>query len=149
MSDLNELHKYGGISNKAMAKASGNKGYLGVLNKTKHQKSKMAKFESRKKDEGQAHGRGIREMSTDQLNERDVQDSGGKYGTPSKGGRAGPERTPAHTNEINEATDQKPKFPKGGSKVSGKEAKRKVGVSGPPGKSAPSQYGGPSSRKYG
>lgn len=101
------LHKSGRISDKAMAKLKAQRGATA-------QKSKMAPFDGKKRDEGQAHGYGDVNFSIDQLNERGVQDKGGRFGTPSKGGRAGGEMTPVKTGQINAGGAQRPKFPAGG-----------------------------------
>lgn len=106
------LHRSGAISDKQMAK-------LQVLRGTKAQKSKMAPFDSKQKDEGHQRNKGIPEMRTDQINNGRVQDKGGSFGMggrrgpPSKGGRAGPEGQ-VHVNEIDRADKQQPKFPSGG-----------------------------------
>lgn len=148
---MESLYRRGMISGKQMGRMS----KPAILNETKPGvPTKMAAFDGKgTKDQGQAHGRGIPEMSIDEINERSVQDKGGSFGMggrrgpPSKGGRAGPERQ-FKSKQIDDAKMQKPKFPAGAT-VSGKEAGRKVGVTGPPGKSAKSQYGGPSSRAAG
>jgi len=106
------LHASGRISDKQMAK-------LEVLRGTKAQKSKMAPFHSRRKDEGHTRNKGVPEMCDDQINHKSVQDSGGtyghggKYGPPSKGGRAGPEGQ-FKRREIDTGEFERPKFPKGG-----------------------------------
>lgn len=99
------LHRSGSISDKQMAK-------LQVLKGTKAQKSKMAPFEQKTKDEGHQRNRGIPQATVNQIN-GPGQDKGGKYGNPSRGGSAGPEGQ-THVNEINRADYQKPKFPPGG-----------------------------------
>jgi hypothetical protein len=106
------LHRSGSISDKQMAK-------LQVLRGTKAQKSKMAPFEQKTKDEGSTRSKGISQMRVNEINNKQVQDQGGSYGTsgkrepPSKGGRAG---SPGqyHVNEINRGDYQTPKFPAGG-----------------------------------
>jgi hypothetical protein len=114
------LHRSGSISDKQMAK-------LQVLRGTKAQKSKMAPFMQKTKDEGHPKNRGIPEMRVDEINNKRVQDKGGTYGTsggrkpPSKGGRAGPEGQ-FHVGEINDKSRQTPKFPAGGN-VSAKNPK--------------------------
>lgn len=98
------LHRSGSISDKQMAK-------LQVLRGTRAQKSKMAPFEQKTKDEG-AGKKGIPGIRANQINGPN-QDSGGKYGNPSKGGRqalAGQ----VSVNEINRGDYQAPKFPSGG-----------------------------------
>jgi hypothetical protein len=105
------LHRSGSISDKQMSK-------LQVLRGTRSQKSKMAAFDSKQKDEGHQRNRGVPEARVGQINGPD-QDSGRTFGfgggrSPlSKGGRAGPEGQ-THVNEINRADKQRPKFPPGG-----------------------------------
>ena len=72
------LHRSGSISDKQMAK-------LQVLRGTKAQKSKMAPFMQKTKDEGDPRNKGVATVRVNQINGPD-QDKGGKYGTPSKGG---------------------------------------------------------------
>jgi hypothetical protein len=74
--------------------------------------SKMAKFDSRQKDEGQAHGRGPKAYSIDHIDEREVQKRG-KVGSVSKGGQARGGTQPKNA-AINYGAFQKPKFPPGG-----------------------------------
>jgi len=106
------LHRSGSISDKQMAK-------LQVLRGTKAQKSKMAPFEQKTKDEGHQRNKGIPEMRVNEINNGRVQDKGGSFGVggkrgpPSKGGRAGPEGQ-THVDEIDRADYQRPKFPAGG-----------------------------------
>lgn len=101
------LHKSGSISDKQMAK-------LQVLRGTKAQKSKMAPFMQKTKDEGHQNNKGIPEARVNQIN-GPAQDKGGKFGNPSKGGSAGTEGQ-YHVNEINRADKQTPKFPKEGTR---------------------------------
>lgn len=106
------LHRSGSISDKQMAK-------LQVLRGTRAQKSKMAPFMQKTKDEGHPKNRGIPEISVNEINNGRVQDKGGSFGVggkrapPSKGGRAGPE-SGVSVSEINRADYQTPKFPSGG-----------------------------------
>lgn len=100
------LHRSGSISDKQMAK-------LQVLRGTKAQKSKMAPFMSKQKDEGDPGKKGIPEINVGQINNSRVQDKGGKYGTPSKGGSVG-KTGQVSVDEINRADYQSPKFPSGG-----------------------------------
>ena len=142
---MDSLFRRGAISSKQMGRMS----KPAILRKTKPGiPSKLANFDERTKDEGRAHGRGIREVSVDEINESAVQDRGGRVGTPTKGGRAGVERTAAKTAHIDDGALQRPAFP-AGAKVSGKNGKRQVGIKGPAGKSSGPQYGGPSSRANG
>jgi hypothetical protein len=106
------LHASGRISDKQMAK-------LEVLRGTKAQKSKMAPFHSRKKDEGHIGNKGIPEAGDYEINDRTVQDKGGSFGhggkrsPPSKGGRAGKEGQ-FHVKHIDKPSMQHPKFPASG-----------------------------------
>jgi hypothetical protein len=106
------LHRSGAISDKQMAK-------LQVLRGSKSQKSKMAPFEQKTKDEGDPGKRGIPEVEVGEINNRTVQAKnrsfgyGGKRSGPSKAGRAGPEGQ-VHVNEIDRSDYQKPNFPAGG-----------------------------------
>lgn len=100
------LYLKGSISGKQMKK-------LEVLRGTKAQKSKMAPFMSKQKDEGDPGKKGIPEINVGQINNSRVQDKGGKYGTPSKGARAGRE-SGVSVSEINRSDYQTPKFPSGG-----------------------------------
>lgn len=102
------LHRSGSISDKQMAK-------LQVLRGTKAQKSKMAPFEQKTKDEGDRDNLGIQEMRVNQINNKRVQDAGGKYGNPSKGGSVN-KTGQVSVNEINRGDYQKPKFPKEGAR---------------------------------
>lgn len=135
---LESMFRRGVISSKQMSRMAG----------TKPQKSKMASFEGKSKDEGKAHGKGRTEVSVDEINERAVQDKGGKFGTPSKGGRVAGAEAQVKTGEINNAAEQKPKFPKG-DKIKASHGKRQVGIRGHAGKSSGGEYGGPNSRANG
>ena len=99
------LHRSGSISDKQMAK-------LQVLRGTRAQKSKMAPFEQKTKDEGSVRNKGIPAVRTNQINGPN-QDNGGKYGNPSKGGSVN-KTGQVSVNEINRGDYQKPKFPAGG-----------------------------------
>lgn len=122
MRSAKSLHQSGAISDKQMAK-------LQVLRGTRVQKSKMAPFEQKSKDEGALGNKGIAQARVGQIN-GPGQDKGGKFGTPSKGGRAGPAGQ-YHVNEINRADKQTPKFPAGskmkaGNKVGNARSKAKT-----------------------
>lgn len=114
---MSDLFQRALISPKQQAKADAK---LQVLRGTRVQKSKMAPFMSKKKDEGDPGKRGIPEVSVGEINNKRVQDEGGSYGTsgkrepPSKGGRAGPVRGGISVKEIDRADYQTPKFPSGG-----------------------------------
>jgi hypothetical protein len=113
---MSDLFQRALISPKQQAKANAK---LQVLRGTKAQKSKMAPFNQKSKDEGDPGKRGIPEVSVGEINNKRVQDKGGSFGPggkrgpPTKGGRAGPEGQ-YHVNEINRADKQTPKFPSGG-----------------------------------
>jgi hypothetical protein len=84
--------------------------------KSHSQPSKMAKFDAKRRDEGEDDNRGV--LPKRQINSPATQDKGGTWGTkgrgpPSKGGRAGPEGQ-LGVNEIGNKARQQPKFPKGG-----------------------------------
>ena len=105
------LHASGRISDKQMSK-------LKVLRGTTSQRSKMAPFERKDKDEGDV-GRGNRgELRPHEINHEGRQDKGGSWGTsgygpPTKGGRAGKEGQ-LHVKQIDKPKMQHPKFPRGG-----------------------------------
>lgn len=138
---LKSLFRRGAISSKTMGKMS----KPAILNKTTAQPSKMAAFDGKKKDEGKAHGKGHASYSVDEINEKGVQDKGGRFGTPSKGAQVGKGGQPT-VDAINQA--QGPKFP-AGAKVSSAHGKRVVGIKGHKGKSSGPEYGGPNSRANG
>jgi hypothetical protein len=123
---LEKMRRSGMISHKA---------FNALQAKTKVQRSKMAEFDSRKRDEGQNRDRG--EVPPNELNHKTNQRKGPRMSAGERDGKA-PTR-----NAIDTHTGKK--FPLGG-KVAGKDTSigRKGGViqSGP-------EYGGPSSRKYG
>jgi hypothetical protein len=112
MLSAKSLHASGRISDKQMHK-------LHALRGTKSQKSKMAPFEQKTRDEGHVRNKGIGEMDEREINDRTVQDKGRTYGIggrrspPSTGGRAGPEGQ-LHVKHIDNAQMQKPKFPRSG-----------------------------------
>lgn len=99
------LHRSGSISDKQMAK-------LQVLRGTRAQKSKMAPFMQKTKDEGATRSKGAPLARTNQINGPD-QDKGGKYGNPSRGGSVN-KAGQVSVNEINRGDYQTPKFPSGG-----------------------------------
>ena len=140
---MHSLYRRGMISSKQMGRME----KPAILKQTKNGvPTKMAKFEQKSKDEGKKDGRGIGAMSVDEINEPDAQDQGGKYGTPSKGGRVG-KPAQVETNEIGERSMQKPSFPREGRTV--KANKRPVGVQGGTTKSTGNSYGAPNNRKQG
>lgn len=104
MLSAKSLHASGRISDKQMKK-------LAVLRATRSEKSKMAPFDSPKKDEGRLGNKG--KSPVNEINSATHQDRGGRYGTPTKHGRAGPEGQ-LHKGHIDEGRHQRPKFPAGG-----------------------------------
>lgn len=142
---MESLHRRGMISQKQMARMSKS----AILKKTKHGvPSKMAIF-SDKSSSGT--GTGLRgEVPTNEINHRTNQKTGTPAragGLPSRGGQARGGTAP-RVDSIDQGSLQRPKFPPGAS-VKGAYGKKQVGVRGGVKPSAPSQYGGPSNRKYG
>jgi hypothetical protein len=110
--------------------------------------TKMAAFEDRTKDEGSVHQTG--EVPANEINHPTNQRKK-KVGTVSKGGGVGREGQ-VDGSEIEAAEQQKPNFPKHGTKLEAGETRRRVGVAQSntgSNRSSGGQYGGPSSRKYG
>jgi hypothetical protein len=150
---MNALARRGLVSSKGVQNA--------INNSTKVQKSKMAPFHGRQKDEGEAHGLGHAIARVDEINAKATQADrarsapsrnkgmSGKVGSAQRskstqGGHVGASQTPTRY--------QIDKFPRGqgktfpaGAKVSAK-GKKSVGVKGPPAK----RTGGPggSGRNY-
>lgn len=118
-----------------------------ILKATKVQKSKMAPFDGKSKDEGKQKGKPPIGRNN-QINRPAVQADHVPGGSmPSRGGGV-IGKTQPHRNAIDKALGgQAKKFPAGGN-VSAK-GKKGVGVKGPAGKSSGGQYGGPSSRAAG
>lgn len=140
MLSAKSLAARGAISPKQMQK-------LAVLKQTRPGvPTKMAPFEQKTKDEGQAHGKGHSLANVNEIDSHQTQKLG-KVGRVSKGGQARGGTVP-HTGHINRAAFTKPANPHGAKFKKG-EAKRKVGVSGPAPQPSGPEYGGPSSRKYG
>lgn len=139
---MKSLYLRGAISGKQMGRMGGKPA---ILKQTRAQPSKMADFNGKggKRDQGGVRDKG--EVPGNEIdhptNQRTVK------GMPSKGGQARGGTEPK-AGQINQAAQQKPKFPAGAT-VAGKNGKRQVGVKGPAGKSSGPQYGGPSSRKNG
>jgi hypothetical protein len=136
MLSAKSLHASGRISDKQMKK-------LAVLRATRSQKSKMAPFDSREKDEGRLGNEG--KTPVNEINSREHQDRGGRYGTPTKHGRAGSEGQ-LHKSHINEPQHQHPKFPSGGDVKASNPKTGNTRMKG--GKQRPSGplYGGPNGR---
>jgi hypothetical protein len=95
------LHASGRISDKQMSK-------LAVLRGSHSQKSKMAPFDGKKRDEGAKGNRGIPEVCDYEIDKPSVQ----SRSNMSKGGKAGPEGGTLKRKQID--TRQTPKFPAGG-----------------------------------
>lgn len=115
---------------------------------SKKQMGRMTDFNSKagKRDQGGIRDRGL--VKTGEINAPSHQKTGSPAkagGLPSKGAQTRGNKAGPTVNAINERTGKK--FPSG-SKMSGGNKKR-VGVKGGVEPSAPSQYGGPSNRKYG
>lgn len=117
-----------------------------VLKATTVQKSKMASFNGRQKDEGKAHAKGHAIARVGHINAGSTQADRAKS-TPSKGARVNASQTPNHSAIDKFPGKQSKTFPAGG-KVSAK-GKKSVGVKGGAGKSSGPMYGGPSSRAAG
>jgi hypothetical protein len=146
---MESLFRRGLISQKAMKKLGSRTRRPKILDETRVQNSRMANFDSKAKDEGGVRDRG----DTSVAGSRGIdtrQDLGSPQrasGRPSADGFV-KDQMPVLTDEINDANNQRPAFPRG-DKVKASEAKRKLGVVSKAIPSAPSQYGGPNSRKYG
>jgi hypothetical protein len=90
------------------------KAYNATLAKTRAQKSKMAEFNDRQKDEGDKENDGA--VRIDHINNKQFQRmkaGGGADGVPSKGGRSLGNEAPK-PGQIDQASMQKKKFPHGG-----------------------------------
>lgn len=143
---MESMFRRGMISKKQMGRAA----KPAILKKTKSGvPTKMADFDSKagRGDQGGVRDRGA--VGPGEMNKRANQKPGTPAdagGLPSKGGQTVGNKAGPSVNAIDQNTGKK--FPGEGSSM--KSNGRKVGVGGgsrP--KSAPSQYGGPSSRKYG
>lgn len=128
---IEKLRRSGMISTKA---------FNALQSRTKVQRSKMAEFNAKKKDESALNNRGY--TSSNEINRADYQRKGPKMSAGNPEGRQ-PTR-----DVINRGLgNQKKKFPAGGKMTKG--GKAHPGVKGGVVPSAPSDYGGPSNRKYG
>lgn len=132
---MKSLFRRGMISEKQVGRMS----KPAILKKTTSQSSKMADFNSKRKDEG-SKDRG--EVPPNEINHPTNQRLK-TVGKVSKGGAVGKGGQPT-SRAIDQ--DQNPKFPAGATIKGGK---RQVGVKGPAGKSSGPQYGGPNSRAAG
>lgn len=143
---VESLFRRGMISPRAGKRA----GVLKAVNGTKHERSKMADFEEKSgmRDQGGVRDRGDGLAGTDHINRKANTRAGSPIASkPSKGGQAGAEAQPG-TDEINEGRNQRPDFPREGSRpkkqAMGTPKRSRGGVtqSGP-------QYGDPNSRRFG
>lgn len=134
----------GQVSSKALARFK-----PAVLSQTSVNRPKEEKFHGKqgRADQGGTRMRGVPETTTRAIDTRQTMGSprnaGGK---PSKGGSVNSKENPSN-NEINQASHQKPNWPRvGRGKNNNQAPARASNVSGP--RAGAPQYGGPSSRKY-
>jgi hypothetical protein len=123
----------GSISPKAGKKLAGK---LAVLKQTRAQRSKMAAFEAKSKDEG---GTAKAEIPVGEINSATNQAKKG-VGTVSKGGGVGKAESQFHTAEIDKAGNAKT-WPKGGGVSSANPKTGNTAMKGPIAKSG-GPYGG-------
>jgi hypothetical protein len=144
---MESLFRRGMISPKALGKLAA-KSKPKILNQTRVQNSRMADFDDNSKDEGANRDRGARSVAGSRHidTKQDLGTPARASGRPSRGGFVR-DQMQVNTDEIDDANNQRPAFPKG-AKVKAANGARQVGVKGPPGKSSGPEYGGPSSRKY-
>jgi hypothetical protein len=145
---MQSLFRRGLISPTAMAKVGKRKPK--ILNETKGQASKMANFDDKSgaRDQGGAPDKGAKVASVRHIDIRqDLGSPARASGRPSKGGFV-PDQMQVHSDEIDDADNQQPAFPKA-AKVKAANGARQVGVKGPRGKSSGPAYGGPNSRSNG
>ena len=163
---MKSLYRRGAISGKQMRKMGGhrepdrddrggrsdhdadNRG-----KRTTAQPSKMADFNSKKRDEGSVRGNSAGRAlgGFNEINHKPNQKVGSasmNLGLPSKGARVNKGGQP-HVDAINE--NQSPKFPAGATvkKNSRPVGRQGLGGTSPGLRSSGPEYGGPSSRKYG
>lgn len=141
---MESMFRRGMISKKQMGRMA----KPAILKKTRAQKTKMAGFDSKKgvRDQGGVKDRG--EVPVNEINHPTNQRAGRPAlagGLPSKGAQTRGNKAGPGPNSIDQSTGKK--WPGAGSSV--KKSARRVGVKGGVVPSAPSQYGGPSNRKYG
>lgn len=144
---MSSLFRRGAISSKQMGRMA----KPAILNKTRPQKSKMAKFNDKrgKRDQGGVRDRG--EVPGNELNHPTNQRAGSPAtasGLPSKGARVN-KTAQARIGSIN--ADQSPKFPAGATVKKNTRPVGRTGLGGssPALRSSGPQYGGPSSRANG
>jgi hypothetical protein len=146
---MQSLFRRGMISPKAMGKLAAKGSKRKILNQTKVQNSGMANFDGKSKDEGANRDRADRSVAGSRHidTKQDLGTPARASGRPSRGGFV-KDQMQVNTDEIDDANNQRPAFPRG-AKVKAANGARQVGVKGPPGKSSGPEYGGPPSRKYG
>lgn len=136
---MNALARRGLVSSKGVQNA--------INNSTKVQKSKMAPFHGRQKDEGEAHGLGHAIARVNEINAKATQadrarsapSTKGRSSAP-QGGHVGASQTPTRYQIDKFPRGQGKTFPAGG-KVSAK-GKKSVGVKGPAAKRTGGSGGG-------
>ena len=128
------MPRAGAISPKA-AKSLNSK--LAVLRGTRHQRGRMAGFDSRQKDEG---GTQRAEIPTNEINNKTNQSKKGAVGSVSKGGGIGKPESQFNDNEINKPGNGKP-WPKGGGVSASNPATGNTRMKGPIARSG-GPYGG-------
>jgi len=101
-----------------------------VLAQTSVQASRMADFDDKggRKDQGGTRDAGERSVaSTRHINQnQDMGSPDRASGKPSKGASVGAQRQPVHSREINDSRQQKPDFPREGSRARDSEARRTI-----------------------
>src|SRR5271157_1597206 len=143
---MQSLFRRGLISPTALAKLGKRKPK--ILNETKVQASKMANFDGKRgvRDQGGVRDKGVASARHIDIRQ-DLGSPARASGRPSAGGFV-PDQMQVHSDEIDDADNQAPAFPKA-AKVKSANGARQVGVKGPAGKSSGPQYGGPNSRSNG
>lgn len=119
-----------------------------VLKATKVQKSKMAPFDGKSKDEGKAHAKGHAIARVGQINDSKTQRDRAKS-MPSKGARVNASQTPNRKQIDRFPGKQAATFPKGAGMKSSKGFTGNTKMKGGPKPKSGGQYGGPSSRAAG
>jgi hypothetical protein len=145
---MQSLFRRGLISPTAMAKLGKRKPK--ILSETRVQNAKMANFDDKAgaRDQGGVRDKGAKVASARHVDIRqDLGSPARASGRPSRGGFV-PDQMQVHGDEIDDAVNQQPAFPKA-AKIKAANGARPVGVKGPRGQSSGPAYGGPNSRKYG
>jgi hypothetical protein len=146
--NMQSLFRRGLISPTAMAKLGKRKPK--ILSETKVQSGRMTNFDDKGgiRDQGGVRDKGAKVASARHVDIRqDLGSPARASGRPSRGGFV-PDQMQVHSDEIDDADNQLPVFPKA-AKIKAANGARQVGVKGPSGKSSGPEYGGPNSRKYG